>query len=308
MSRLPDLEAWAIFAKVADLGSFARAAEELKLSKPTVSKAITRLETRLRIPLLHRTSRQVTLTENGRAALERARRILSEGVAAEAELHAQADQPSGLVRMTAPMSFGLQQLGPLLPEFLSMYPDVMVDLHLSDAQEDLVGRGYDLALRIAALPDSSLRARRLCDVRRLIVAAPGYLERFGRPTHPRELHDHQGILYSNQANPHIWRLQHLTLGEWEGRINGRVITNNADVVVPALVAGHGIAIQPLFSVSRQLEDGSLEEVLPGWGLSTISLFLITPPTSLRPSRVRVLIDFLAERLGGRSGNDSHTSL
>lgn len=296
MSSLPDLEAWAMFAKVADLGSFARAAEDLKLSKPTVSKAITRLETRLRIPLLHRTSRQVTLTENGRAALERARRILAEGFAAEAEISAQAEVPSGLVRMTAPMSFGLQQLGPILPEFLEKYPDVSVDLHLSDAQEDLVGKGYDIALRIAALEDSSLRARRLCGVQRFIVASPSYLERYGRPSHPRELAGHHGILYANQAKPDIWRLQHSQQGEWEGRIPARIITNNADVVVPTLVAGLAIAIQPEFSVWKQLEEGALEQVLPDWGLTPISLFLVTPPGTLRPSRVKVLIDFLAERL------------
>lgn len=304
MSRLPDLEAWAIFAKVADLGSFARAAEELRLSKPTVSKAITRLEARLRIPLLHRTSRQITLTENGRGVLERARRILAEGEAAEAETHAQADQPCGLVRMTAPMSFGMQQLGPLLPEFLEAYPDVTVDLHLSDAQEDMIAKGFDLALRIATLTDSSLRARKLCPVQRPIVASPAYIERYGNPGHPRELQNHKGIFYSNQTRPDIWRLRHATHGEWEGQVPGRLITNNADVIVPALIAGIGIAIQPVFSVWRELEEGRLVEILPGWDMPPLNLYLVTPPSALRPSRVKVLVDFLAERLVGLGWADS----
>lgn len=296
MSHLPDLEAWAIFAKVAELGSFARAADALKLSKPTVSKAISRLEARLRIPLLHRTSRQVTLTENGRAALVHAQRILSEGLMVEAESLAQADEPRGVVRMTAPMSFGVQQLAPLLPGFMARYPDIRIDLHLSDAQEDLVARGYDLALRIASLQDSTLRVRTLCPVARPIVAAPSYLERFGRPQHPQDLLQHRAFHYTLAPRPELWQLRHKKLGTWEGRVPGCMMTNNADVIVPALVAGLGIAIQPIFAVWDELQRGSLEEILPDWGREPISLYLVTPPGTERPSRVRLLIDYLAEHL------------
>jgi len=300
MQSLPDLEAWAIFAKVADVGSFTRAADALNLSKPTVSKAITRLEKRLRVALLHRTSRQLTLTESGRLALEHARRILADGLTVEARLSAQAEEASGQVRMTAPMSFGVQQLGPILPDFLDAYPSVSLDLHLSDMQEDLIANGYDLALRISALSDSSLRARKLCDVRRPIVAAPRYLARHGRPTHPRDLLiEHRTIHYSNTPNPDLWRLHHAEQGEWEGRVGGRLVTNNADVVLPALVAGEAIAAQPLFSVQAALREGALEEILPDWRMvPPISLYLVTPPSTLRPTRVKVLIDFLIERLAG----------
>ncbi|WP_164156925.1 LysR family transcriptional regulator [Sandarakinorhabdus rubra] len=293
---LPDFEAWAIFATVVDAGSFARAAEQLGLSQPTVSKAITRLEARLQVPLLQRTTRQLTLTETGRAALAHARRLLADGEAVEAEAAVQAGQPAGLVRMTAPLSFAQAQLAPLLPLFMAEHPDIAIDLRLSDEQEDIVARGYDLALRIAALPDSSLMARKLCAVPRPIVAAPAYLARHGRPQHPAELTTHRAIHYSNLANPGLWRLEHGDGTRWEGQVPGRVMVNNADFVVPLLLAGEALAIQPLFSVWREIEDGRLEVVLPGWSLAPINLWLVTPPGRLRPLRVTLLMAFLAEHL------------
>lgn len=296
MARLPDLEALAIFARVADLGSFAKAAGDLKLSKPTVSKAITRLETRLKVPLLHRTSRQLTLTDNGKAVLERARRILEEGAAAEAEASAQAQTPTGIVRLTAPMSFGLAEIAPLLPEFLVTYPDVRVDLHLSDAHEDLIAKGYDVAVRIAALADSSLRARRISGVDTPIVAAPSYLDRMGRPKHPIDLERHEAILYSNLPTPAVWRLHHQQQGEWVVNVPARLQANNADAIIPALVAGVGLAIQPRFAVWRELQRGTLEEVLQDWRPAPISLYLLMPPSALRSMAATVLIEFLAERL------------
>lgn len=297
LSPLPDLEGLAVFSRVADLGSFARAAHELKLSRPTVSKAVSRLEARLGVPLLHRHSRRLTLTDDGRRVLERARRILAEGRAAEAEAAASADTPSGVVRLTAPMSFGLQQLGPLLPDFLDSYPDVRLDIELSDAQSDLISGGFDLALRIAALPDSSLRARRVCDVPRSIVASPSYLDREGRPVHPIDLERHRGIFYSNSPTPEVWRLHHEAQGDWVVRVPGRLQANNADVVVPALVAGAGLAIQPLFAIRKEMEAGRLEAVLPEWSLPPVSLYLVTPPGRLRARAVEALIGFLVERLG-----------
>ncbi|USQ98406.1 LysR family transcriptional regulator [Caulobacter sp. RL271] len=296
MSKLPDLEGLAVFAKVVELRSFAAAAEDLAMSKATVSKAVTRLEERLGARLFNRTSRRLALTDAGQSLVERAARVLAEAQAAEEEASSQSSAPRGVVRMAVPMSLGITSLGPVLPGFFTAYPDVSVELHLSDATIDLVGMGFDLALRVAALPDSSLVARRLRAVKRHVVASSGYWAEHGRPTHPASLAEHRGLTYGHQNAPETWRFQRS--GE-EAAVRPRSVirANNGDVLVPSLIAGVGVAVLPDFIVGAAVADGRLEAVLTDWIATPIALHLVMPPGGPRPARVEALANYLAKALG-----------
>src|SRR5260221_5959943 len=187
MSTLPDLEGLAIFARVAELRSFARAAIELKLSKATVSKAVSRIEARLGARLFNRTSRRLALTDAGQKLVRRARAMLAEGEAAESDALSGARAVRGLVRLAVPMSFGILYVAPLLPAFFRQYPDIAVDLHLSDAQVDLIGEGFDAAIRIGALPDSSFVVLRVCVMRLFLLGSPRHLQKNIPPQTPLSL-------------------------------------------------------------------------------------------------------------------------
>jgi DNA-binding transcriptional LysR family regulator len=306
MARLPDFEGLAIFAKVVELRSFAGAAAELKLSKATVSKAVSRIETRLGARLINRTPRRFALTDAGRDLAARAAHILAEGEAAEDAALSQATLPRGLVRLAAPMSFGVLHVAPLLPEFLATYPDVSVDLHLSDAMIDLVGDGYDAAIRIAALPDSSLVARRLCEMQRYLVASPAYVRAHGRSKHPLHLADHRCVGYSHGTTPEAWRFtkdgKSATV-----RPAGQLRTNNGDAMMPALIAGTGVGVLPEFIVRDALAAGQLERLLPDWSLPSGAVYWVTPPGGPRPKRVEVLAEFVVERMGGPRKRDTKRS-
>ncbi|MBN9582221.1 MAG: LysR family transcriptional regulator [Afipia sp.] len=297
MTKLPDFEALAIFARVVEMRSFAGAARELALSKATVSKAVSRLEERLGTRLFNRTSRQLALTDAGRRLAGRAAQIVIDGEAAESETLAQSTAPRGLVRLAVPMTFGVKVIAPLLPEFLAAYPEVSIDLHLSDAMVDLIGDGFDAGVRIARLPDSSLVARRLCDVRRYTVAAPSYLNAHGRPTHPMHLAHHRCFGYAYLSTPGVWHFANAAGEQASVRPSGPLRVNNGEAILPALLAGLGIADLPDFIVREAIDDGRVEVILKDWKQPEGSVHLVLPPGGPRPARVEVLADFLAAQLG-----------
>ncbi len=301
MSTLPDMEAMAIFAKVVETRGISAAAADLGLSAPTISKALARLEQRLGCRLLNRTSRRLALTDAGRDLAGRAARLLADAEAAEAALAAQSATPRGTVRLAAPMSFGVRVVAPLLPEFLALYPEVSIDLHLDDALVDVIGDGFDIALRIGALADSSLLARRLAPIPGVTVAAPSYLARRGRPAHPSELMAHDCFAYAYLRTPGGWQYSNDAGETVTVKPSGRLRVNNGDSVLPAAIAGLGIGFLPGFLAREALADGRLEPVLERWHSPQSSLYLLTPPGGPQPARVRVLADFLVRKLARREG-------
>lgn len=296
MPRLPDLEAWGVFATVVETGSFSRAAGELGLSKATVSKAVSRLEERLGTRLLHRSSHRLLLTESGRTAAASAARMLAEAEMMEAEVLSRSAEPRGSVRIAAPMSFGVSHLASLLPALLASLPKVTIDLHLSDARVDLLGEGFDLAIRVAIMEDSSLRVRRICPVRRILVGAPSYFAAFGHPAHPHDLQAHRCLSYAYLPTPDRWRFENAAGEVVTVTPVGPLRINNGDAIAPSVLAGVGLAVQPEFIVWRDLEEGRLQRTMPGWSMPDAALNLVMPPGKLRPRRVTAVVEFLATHL------------
>lgn len=291
---LPDFEAWAVFSRVAARGSFTRAAADLGLSNATVSKLVARLENRLGERLFHRTSRRLSLTEAGRTLALKAARLVSDAEDLEAGAKSQSVAPRGVLRVAAPMSFGLHQLAPVLPKFLQSYPEISVDLRLDDQVVDLVREGIDVAVRIAALADSSLIVRKLCPVRRFVVGAPRYFKAHGTPRRPRDLATHACLTYSYLATETRWRFTHKSGQEESVDVAGPLAANNADALAAALEAGAGIALQPDFVAWRALKSRKLVRVLTDWEPPPLNVNVVSPAGGPRAARVDVFIAFLVK--------------
>lgn len=288
-------ELW-LFERVARLGSLTAAGQEAGISASAVSKALTRLEERIGRRLLARSTRAVTLTRDGLLLLRHAGRMHEEWDAALSAL--QDGVPSGLLRVTAPASFGRLHLSPLLPDFLALYPAVRLDLMLTEQVVDLATQQLDVAIRIAPLPDSALIARRLAPNRRILCAAPAYLQQRGTPAHPADLLAHDCLLMAGQ--------DHWTLSRGEETLTvspvGRLRADHGEVLSGAVTAGLGIALKSTWDVGPALLDGRLVPVLPDWQAHSAStIWALRLDRTFTPSRVTAFIDFLALRLAARLG-------
>jgi DNA-binding transcriptional LysR family regulator len=290
------------FETVVDAGSFVRAAEALQISKTAISRLIGDLEARLGVRLLHRTTRKLSLTVEGEVFHARCKELLADVEEAEAEVTARADEAVGMLRLNVPVSFGLQHLAPLWPAFLQQHPNVTLDVTLSDRIVDLVDEGYDLAVRIAQLPSSSLVSRKLTATRLVLCASPEYLRRQGTPAHPSEIARHTVFSYTLLAMGEHWSFEGPE-GPVSVKVSPRMRSNSGDTCCAAALQHQGIVLQPSFMVGTHLRSGALVEVLPGYRSIQLGVYAVYASRKHVPPKVRVLIDFLVEAFRIRAWGD-----
>lgn len=286
-----------MFVAVMETGSFAAAARRLGTSAGQASKMVARLETDLGVRLLNRTTRALAATEAGQAYHDRIRVVLDELAEIDAAIRSEAQSPRGRIRMTAPLSFGTLQLAPALTDFARRYPDIALDVQFSDRVVSLVDEGFDLALRVGQPVDSSLIARRLCDIRLRIVAAPAYLAAAGAPEVPQDLARHACILDTNLRDPRLWPFRQNGT-EIQVAVEGRLRFSNAEACLSAAETGLGITLLPDFVAARSLAAGRVQAVLGAFEAAPYGVFAMYPPGRHLAVKVRVLVDFLAQRFHG----------
>ncbi|MCA0406984.1 MAG: LysR family transcriptional regulator [Proteobacteria bacterium] len=296
MDRFAEVEA---FVRVAETESFSGAARRMGASKSAVSRLVSALESRLGARLLHRTTRALTLTEAGKGYLERARRILADIEEADQCVGELQAAPRGRLRVNAPMSFGFLHLAPAIPDFMALYPEVEIDLSMNDRFVDLIDEGFDVAVRIGALMSSSLIARKLAPVRRVVCASPAYLAARGTPQTPDALKSHDCLPNSNIALLHEWRFISPEGKPWPVEVKGRLSANNGDALRIAALKGLGLAFLPSFIVGADLQSGSLASVLEDYVPQDMTLNAVYPHARHLSPKVRAFVDFLARRFGPR---------
>ncbi|MDT3720508.1 LysR family transcriptional regulator [Pseudomonas oryzihabitans] len=289
------LRALQAFVKIVELGSLTAAAERLELSRSALTKHLAALERHYGTRLLQRTTRTLSLTEAGRTLHEGIVPLLGDLEALEHRLQEGHERPRGRLRVSAPLTFGVRHLAPLVSSFLHEYPDVAIDVELSDRQVRLVEEGFDLAVRIGDLSDSSLVAQPLGAVELHICAAPAYLQRRGRPDQPSELDQHRCLLYSYASDGDTWLFQR---GEeqLQVKVAGHLRANNGSVLHRAALDGHGIIRQPDFLVNEDIAAGRLERLFAAWHTQAITIHAVYPHRRLVPAKVRVFIAWLQRHL------------
>ena len=296
----PDFATLQTFVAVVEAGTLSRAAERLETTPGAVSRRIASLEQRLGLRLLNRTTRRLGLTEAGERYYEDVVGILRALAEAEDRVTHLSDAPRGNLRVAAPLSFGVWTLAPLLPGFADRYPDLRVSIDLDDRLVDILGSGADLALRIGPLEDSTLVARRICDYRRVVCAAPSYLERRGEPASPADLVVHACLHYSNINLKEEWVFAvgtRVVQGLQTVEVTGPLCANNGDLLRRVAVGGMGICALPEFIAAEDLAAGRLKAILTDFEAPTLTLWALWPSRRFVPAKIRVFVDYLAACLG-----------
>ena len=288
-----DLQQLASFIAVVNVGSFVGAADALGLSKAAVSRHVTDLETQLGVRLLHRTTRRLSLTDDGQRFHARATELLALAGELESETSAGSAEAAGVLRINAPLTFGNLHLAPLWPGFLAANPKVALDVTLNDRVVDLVEEGYDVAIRITNLASSQLVSRRLATTRVVLCASPAYLAAHGTPSHPRELAGHEVVSYAYWTGGDDWRFTGAD-GEARVRVQPRLHTNSGDTCRVAALRGQGVVLQPDFLIGDDLRRGDLVELLPGWRSLELGIHAVYASRKHLPMKTRRLVDFLVE--------------
>lgn len=301
MDSLSDI---ALFLRVLDAGSISAAARQLDLSVAVASKRLQRLERELGVRLLHRTTRQLRATPEGAVLAAQGRVLVEDLEALTGSLRQTGNEVSGVLRLTTSLSFGRQFISPLLPKFLAQHPRVKISISLSDEKVDLVSAGFDLAIRIGVLEDSALVARKLAANRRVLCAAPAYLQKHGAPQTPADLEQHQCLLLTSaQRQPEVWRLTNRDGDEVSVRGQGRLESNSGDALRDAAIEGLGITLHSTWHIVDDLRAGRLQQVLPDWSLVN-GIYAVMPQRRLLPPRVRVFIEFLQAAFDSFDSSDS----
>ena len=292
------LEGMRTFAAVVTEGSFSKAAERLDRSPQLVSKYVAQLEARLGVRLLNRSTRRLSITEAGQAYFDRCQGIVAEVDELEDAVGNMTKALSGVLRINAPMTFGMHHLTPAIAEFQDNHPDLRVDLALDDRVVDIVSEGFDLAIRIADLDTSSLVARRLAPIHLVACASPTYLEENGAPGPPEDLEEHECLGYTYSSDRDRWRFESKQ-GIYEVRVNGRFCANNGDALRTAALAGHGLVLQPTFIVGDDLRSGRLIRILPDYGIARLNVYAVYAHRQFLSNKVRALVEFLGDYFGPR---------
>lgn len=290
---MKSLDGMATFAAVVEAGGFSAAAQRLGISTPVVSKRVSALEAQLGARLLNRTTRRLSLTEQGTVFYRHCARVVAEAQEAEAAVTYLGAAPRGLLRITAPVTFGSHQVAAALPGFLERYPEIRVDMDVSDQPVDLAEEGYDVALRITSQPPPYLAARHLAQTRRVVCAAPGYWQRHGRPAVPADLAAHDCIVYVPNTNFNQWYFVGPE-GTESVTVQGRLQVNNTEAMLEAATGGQGVIMLTSFTVERAIAAGQLEPVLQAWDSPAADVYALYLPNRYLPAKARAFIDYMVE--------------